>query len=195
MPSAPHFDIDLEQFWRDPYPDLAAMREMAPIAFVPQLGATLITTRDDISACEKNVQVFSSDQPDGLMNVLMGQNMMRRDGAAHQAERKVYYPAISPKLVREFWVAEFEAQTADGLVSSESADLVQEYAMPVSAEALKSMTGLRTMAFADMDAWSQAMIDGMRLKLGATWPQRVLTRRSTRCCLLSGQYRTTACSP
>ena len=103
MTSAPHFDIDPEQFWRDPYPDLAIMRATAPIAYVPQLGATLITTRNDISACEKNIQVFSSDQPGGLMNVLMGQNMMRRDGADHQAERKVYYPATAPNAVREVW--------------------------------------------------------------------------------------------
>ena len=92
----------VEQFWRDPYPDLAAMRADTPIAFVPQLSAT---SSDDIAVCEKNVAVFSSDQPGGLMNVLMGQNMMRRNGAEHQAERKVYYPAMSPKAVHEVWSA------------------------------------------------------------------------------------------
>jgi len=40
-----------------------------------------------------------------LMNVLMGQNMMRRNGAEHQDERKVYYPAMSPKAVHEVWSA------------------------------------------------------------------------------------------
>jgi cytochrome P450 len=164
MTSAPHFDIDPEQFWRDPYPDLAILRATAPIAYVPQLGATLITTRNDISACEKNIQVFSSDQPGGLMNVLMGQNMMRRDGADHQAERKVYYPATAPNAVREVWAAQFEAHAdriLDELVPSGRADLVPAYAMPLSAEALKSMTGLTNVAFEDMDAWSQAMIDGI----------------------------------
>ena len=164
MAHAPHFDVDLEQFWRDPYPDLEVMRATAPIAYVPQLGATLITTRDDISACEKNIQVFSSDQPGGLMNVLMGQNMMRRDGADHQAERKVYYPAIAPNAVRDVWAAQFEAHAdriLDGLDSAGRADLVGAYAMPLSAEALKSMTGLRNVAVEDMDVWSQAMIDGI----------------------------------
>ncbi|RLE20055.1 MAG: cytochrome P450 [Actinobacteria bacterium] len=164
MTNAPQFNIDPEQFWKDPYPDLAAMRSTAPVVFVPQLGATLITTRDAISACEKNIQVFSSDQPGGLMNVLMGQNMMRRDGAEHQAERKVYYPAVSPKLVREFWAAEFAAHAVrilDHLEPSGKADLVAAYAMPLSGEALKSMTGLTNTSYEDMDAWSQAMIDGI----------------------------------
>ena len=170
MSTAPHYDIDVEQFWRDPYPDLAAMRARTPIAFVPQLGATLITTRDDIAVCEKNVAVFSSDQPGGLMNVLMGQNMMRRDGADHQAERKVYAPAMSPHAVREVWAAQFESHTArilDGMVGHirpggpDVVDLVSVYAMPVSGEALKSMTGLTNITWADMDEWSQAMIDGI----------------------------------
>ena len=170
MSNAPHYDIDVEQFWRDPYPDLAAMRADTPISFVPQLGATLITTRDDIAVCEKNVAVFSSDQPGGLMNVLMGQNMMRRDGAAHQAERKVYYPAMSPKAVRDVWSAQFELHAArilDGLIEQRSSggaevvDLMSMYAMPVSGEALKSMTGLTNITYGDMDGWSQAMIDGI----------------------------------
>ena len=49
------------------------MRSHTPICVVPELNATLITRRDDIHSCEKNVAVFSSDQPGGLMNVLMGE--------------------------------------------------------------------------------------------------------------------------
>lgn len=48
MSNAPVYEIDLKSFWRDPYPDLKAMRETTPIAYVPQLGATLLTKRDDI---------------------------------------------------------------------------------------------------------------------------------------------------
>ncbi len=48
MSNAPHFDIDVAAFWADPYPALAQMRKEAPIAFVPQLGSTVFTRRDDI---------------------------------------------------------------------------------------------------------------------------------------------------
>jgi len=64
----PHFDIDVASFWADPYPDLARMRRQAPIAFVPQLGSTVFTRRDDIFTQEKRTDVFSSHQPAGLMN-------------------------------------------------------------------------------------------------------------------------------
>ncbi len=53
MPDAPVYDIDPNQFWKDPYPDLKRMRAEFPVAYVPQLAATLITRRDDIFENEK----------------------------------------------------------------------------------------------------------------------------------------------
>jgi cytochrome P450 len=77
------YSIDLQRFWHDPYPDLAAMQALAPVVYVPQLDAALITRRVDVFAQEKRVDIFSSRQPRGLMNQLMGENMMRKDGDAH----------------------------------------------------------------------------------------------------------------
>ena len=164
MSSAPTVNVDPAAFWADPYPLLAEMRATAPICFVPELGATLITRRDDIHLCEKNVAVFSSDQPGGLMNVLMGHNMMRKDGDEHRRERFVYYPTISPRKVEQVWSALFE-QLADAVLDdfeeSGSVDLVPDYATAVSGEALKAVTGLSQVRFQDLNAWSQAMIDGV----------------------------------
>src|SRR5258708_23056079 len=100
MSNAAHFDIDVPAFRAAPYPALAKMRKDAPIAFVPQLGSTLFTRRDDIFSQEKRIDVFSSHQPAGLMNTLMGHNMMRKDGDAHMAERAAMFPAGSPRTVR-----------------------------------------------------------------------------------------------
>ncbi|MFN3145943.1 MAG: hypothetical protein ACE368_12165 [Paracoccaceae bacterium] len=95
MSDAPVFEIDPAAFHADPYPTLKRMRAEAPIARVPQLGATLFTRREAIFREEKRVETFSSLQPGGLMTVLMGENMMRKDGAAHAAERKATFPAFS----------------------------------------------------------------------------------------------------
>lgn len=163
MSDAPPFDIDPAAFAADPYPTLAQMRRTAPIAFVPQLGATLLTRRDDIHREEKRTEVFSSHQPDGLMSVLMGENMMRKDGAAHQAERRALFPALSPKTVADHWKPMFETATRailDDLQQKNQCDLVTDYAMPVSAAALIAITGLSQMSYAEMDRVSQHMIDG-----------------------------------
>src|ERR1044072_5416336 len=164
MSTAPHFNIDPQDFWRDPYPALAAMRREAPICFVPQLGSTLLTRRDDIFVSEKRIDVFSSDQPAGLMVKLMGHNMMRKDGDAHMAERSVFFPAVSPKAVRAHWREEFQAHAdrlLDALACKAAADLVADFALPLSGECLKSVTGLTNIRYQDIDGWSQAMIEGI----------------------------------
>jgi cytochrome P450 len=169
MSTAPRVDIDLKAFWDDPYPALAKLRREAPIAFVPQLGSTLFARRDDIFVYEKQIDVFSSHQPAGLMNTLMGHNMMRKDGDAHMAERRVIFPSISPRTVKEHWTAQFQAHAdriLDKLAPSDDLDFCRDFALPFSAECLKSITGLTNMRFQDMNAWSQAMIDGVANYIG-----------------------------
>jgi cytochrome P450 len=164
MSNAPHYNIDVPTFWADPYPDLARMRKTTPIAFVPQLGSTIFTRRDDIFTQEKRIDVFSSHQPNGLMNLLMGHNMMRKDGEAHMAERAQMFPSVSPKAVRETWLKKFQAHAdriLDELVPRGEADLVKAFALPLSGECLKDITGLTNITYQEMDAWSQAMIDGI----------------------------------
>ena len=63
------------------------------------------------------------------------------------------------------WSAQFQAH-ADRLLDelrtgAGRADLVEAFALPLSAECLKAITGLTNMRYQDMDAWSQAMIDGI----------------------------------
>ena len=163
MSSAPVYNINLSEFKRDPYPDLKNMRHKAPIAFVPELNATLFTKRDDIFINEKKVNVFSSRQPEGLMTKLMGENMMRKDGKDHLRERRIISPSVSPKTVKNTWLSLFNRH-ADRLLDEikplKSIDLIEKFAKPLSGEALKLVTGLTNMTYQEMDRVSQGMIDG-----------------------------------
>ena len=158
------YNINPEEFWMNPYPDLQIMRREKPIAYVPELNAILFTKRQSIFENEKKIEIFSSDQPDGLMTKLMGENMMRKDGEAHLKERKAIFPSISPKTTKLIWREKFD-EAADDILSTlekkSGGDLVKEYAMPLSAEALKVVTGLTNMDRAEMDRVSQGMIDGI----------------------------------
>jgi cytochrome P450 len=89
--------------------------------------------------------------------------MMRRDGAEHLRERQLLFPALSPRTVAEYWRPKFEAAThavLHALKPRGRCDLARDFAMPVSAEALKAITGLTTMTAEEMDGASQGMIDG-----------------------------------
>ena len=157
------FNIDYDEFSKDPYPVLSQLRDTAPISFVPQLNAILMSKHEDIFICEKNISIFSSIQPDGLMTRLMGQNMMRKDGEEHKKERHIIFPTVSPKTTQNVWKQKFIDHTKgilDSLSDHREIDLVNEFAKPVSAEALKIITGLTNMTWQEMDRVSQGMIDG-----------------------------------
>ena len=164
MTHPPHVSISPADFAADPYPILARLRREAPIAYVPELDAILMTRRDMIAENEKKIAIFSSVQPDGLMTRLMGENLMRKDGLAHLAERRAMFPTISPRTAREHWTARFRTH-AEALLARIApkgrADLLQDFALPLAGEALKDITGLTQVHFRDIDRWSQAMIDGI----------------------------------
>lgn len=163
MSHPPVFHIDPKAFWQNPYPTLKIMRETHPVAYVPEFNAVLLTRYDDIFTNEKIIEVFSSDQPEGLMTKLMGQNLMRKDGKAHMEERKAILPTISPRTVKQVWhqsFGEFTQEILDEIAPLSKADMVKDIAMRISGEALKQITGLTNMTWQDMDRVSQGMIDG-----------------------------------
>lgn len=164
MSNAPITHIDPAAFAVDPYPALAEMRRTAPITYVPELNATLITRRADIHREEKRIHVFSSVQPGGLMEKIMGLNMMRQDGDGHMAERRALFPALSPRTVADHWAPQFKQiveARLDALAPQGGCDLVTEFAMPVSGAALCAMTGLTNITPAQMDRASQEMLDAV----------------------------------
>ena len=164
MSTAPVYNIDLKAFQENPYPQLKDMRAKAPIAFVPELNRTLFTLLDDIKKAEPDTRHFSSEQPGGLMTVLMGENMMRKGGEAHAKERKAIFPTVSPKTARDHWAAKFTAsadEILDEITPLGTSNLFEIYAMRLSGEALRVITGLESLSWQEMDAVSQAMIDGI----------------------------------
>ena len=164
MRKAPEVSIDHASFWHDPYPTFERLQKEAPIAYIPELNGIVLTRREDIAECEKRIDIFSSEQPAGLMNKLMGHNLMRKDGDEHRRERMAMMPTVSPRVVKEHWREVFADRIGTvlrALAPKGAADFCSEYAMPASGEALKALTGLTQITARDMDSWSQAMIDGI----------------------------------
>ena len=112
------------------------------------------------------------------MTKLMGENMMRKDGKAHQKERKVISSSVSPKTVKEIWLKHFNNQADQILTKIKplgAADLIEAYAKPLSGEALKLVTGLTNMSYQEMDRVSQGMNTGAFLTQLFTYAGSTLT--------------------
>ena len=154
MPSAPIISLDLVELERDPYPVYRRLQKQSPIAYVPELDSVMMVCREDVFAVEKMTEHLSVNQPDSMMTRLMGENMMRKDGVAHAAERTAIFPAVSPRTVKNLWLEQFKlivVETLDAIVPCGTCEVMEDFSKPIASRALCVITGLTNMDWREMD--------------------------------------------
>ncbi|MFC5064824.1 cytochrome P450 [Actinomycetospora atypica] len=155
--------ITLEALGDDPYPIFGRLRAEDPVAWVPAAGRYLVTRHEDVLAIERDQRVYSSVEVDSMMDRAIGRTMLRHDGEAHRRLRAAAEGPVRPRTVKNQWLPRFQ-QNADALIDGFSkrghADLFAEFAGPLAAANLGTILGLASATPADIQAWSQAFIDG-----------------------------------
>lgn len=156
--------ITLSALDRDPYPIYRRLRAEAPVARVKATGRTLLTKAADTKYVKDNPELFSSDDPNTPMKrAFRAHTLMRKDGEAHRRERMAMAPAFSPKVIRDEWVPAYRKIAEDyvaRLPRGEVVDLFPALSGPYSARGLAILLGLEEASDAEMQRWSQALIDG-----------------------------------
>ena len=138
------------------------VRASCPIYCVPEIDEMLMTNRDNIFTLNKEVDILCSNQSDGIITNLIGHNMMRHYGADPHRERKIISLTLSNKTVQTDWAKQFKAATQKiltGLARKSTADLLKDFAILISGEALNAITDLTQMIRQNMDRLSQEVID------------------------------------
>src|SRR4051794_26792339 len=107
----PTVELDLAELYRDPYPVFRRLRREAPVAYVPAAGRYLVTREADVVAVDRDPEIFSSMEPDSLMHRVMGETLLRKDGAAHRRERAALEAPLKPRGVRDHWTPVVPANT------------------------------------------------------------------------------------
>ncbi|WP_432828591.1 cytochrome P450 [Dactylosporangium sp. CA-092794] len=156
-------DVTLTELWADPYPTYAMLRRHEPVAWVPAVNRYLVTRHRDIVDLERRPEVFSADETGSLMKRVMGHTMLRKDGPAHDRERTGAEPSMRPRRVRDHWTPLFQRvadDLIDGFAGRGEADLFRDFAGPFAAVNLAMMLGFDDVDAADLQEWSQAMMDG-----------------------------------
>lgn len=156
-------DISFAELLLDPYPVFQRAQAMGPIVRIEAANILVATRYDDIMAIERDPETFSSENPQSLVNKVMGYTMMRKDGAAHAIERKAVEPALRPGAVKSCWAPRFEAifeEIVQAFERDGEADLFGAIAAPMAGRALAEVLGFRDVGWQAMARWSQSMIDG-----------------------------------
>ena len=168
MSSTAHAPVDeritIAQLTSDPYPLYARMRAETPVLKVACLGRTLLTKADDTRRVKMDPELFSSDDPDTPMErAFLAKTLMRRDGEDHMRLRAAMMPAFSPANIRDVWVPRFTEvvrEYVERLPANATVDFFPDFAGPVCARALAHLLGMTEASDAEMQRWSQTLIDG-----------------------------------
>ena len=156
--------ITIADLARDPYPIYQRLRREAPVLRVKNVGRTMLTRFADTKAVKDNPTLFSANDPlTPMKRAFLAQTLMRKDHDEHRAERMAMLPALMPKTIEAVWVplyTKLAAEYLDRLPRGEVVDLFPALAGPLAARMLAHSMGMPDADDADMQRWSQTLIDG-----------------------------------
>ncbi|MCA0872464.1 cytochrome P450 [Seohaeicola saemankumensis] len=156
--------ITIRQLSDDPYSIYRRLRAEAPVLRVKSVGRTMLTKAEDTKYVKDNPELFSSNDPQTPMErAFLAHTLMRKDGAAHKAERGAMAPAFSGKNIKNCWqpiYTRIAEEFVAALPRGEIVDLYPTLAGPFAAHCLKHLLGIEEASDADMQRWSQVLIDG-----------------------------------
>lgn len=156
--------ITIAELTRDPYPIYRRLRGDTPVLRVKSVGRTLLTKAAHTKLVKDNATLFSSDDPNTPMKrAFLAHTLMRKDHDEHRAERMAMMPALMPKTIDADWAplyAELARSYLDRLPRGEIVDLFPALAGPLAARMLAHAMGVPDASDADMQRWSQTLIDG-----------------------------------
>lgn len=149
---------------RDPYPIYRQMRAAHPVIKVVSVGRIMLTKAADTKRVKDDPKTFSSDDPNTPMRrAFQAHTLMRKDGTAHMRERMAMAPAYSAGNIKNHWIPIYEKiadEFVSGLPAGETVEMFSALAGPFAARCLAQLLGLPDATDAEMQRWSQTLIDG-----------------------------------
>src|SRR4051812_15363121 len=128
--------IALEELERDPHPVLARLRATEPVAWVPALGAWLVTRRDLALEAMRSPELFTVDDPRFSTGRVVGRSMLTTEGEEHARHRAPFARRFRLAEVRERFagtVADEVDRLIDAFGPRGAAELRAEFAGPLAA--------------------------------------------------------------
>src|ERR1700722_19701192 len=157
-------DLDFESMKRDPYPYFAELRREPRWTWAQPLNMYLVSRYDDVVMVDTDDQTFSVQIPNNLMNRTIGTTMLRLDGAEHQRVRVATGEPLKRRTIHRDWsgvINDLVALLIAKLRGLDSADLMTDFAAPLTGWCLCEILGLLDASAADIERWSATFIAGL----------------------------------
>jgi cytochrome P450 len=156
-------EISVAQLEADPYPIYEQLREEQPVCFVEAVGLWLVTRWDDVQHVDKTPQLFTGETEPSTLNRTFGKNLLGSEGSYHDRIRKIIYPWFRVGAIGDYpdtVIAPIANDLVDAFAERGSAELVSEFAEPLSARVLKRALGLEFVEEETLRRWFVELATG-----------------------------------
>jgi len=153
--------VTLAELEQNPHPVLARLREHEPVAWIPALGAWLVTSRELVLEAMRDAETFTVDDPRFSTGQVVGTSMLTLDGSEHARHRDPFARDFRLDAVRERFTALVEAETdrlIDAFADDGSGQLRRSLAGPLAVASTAFALGLDRADAAEMLGWYDAMV-------------------------------------
>ena len=163
-------EVTLAELDADPHPVLARLRAEGPVAWLPALGAWLVTGYDVALAVLRDSRTFTVDDPRFATARVVGPSMLSLDGAEHARHRGPFSAPFRADAVHAK-LAEFTQAETDRLVSSiepsGAAELRRAVAGPLAVAVMAEALGLSGTDPATILSWYDQIVAATAAQAGA----------------------------
>jgi cytochrome P450 len=157
----PEVQVTLAELEADPHPALARMRAAGPAAWVPALGAWMVTGYDAAVAVLRDARGFTVDDPRFSTAKVVGPSMLSLDGAEHARHRAPFNRAFRRDEVHARLAAFTRAEARRLVAAIEpggAAELRRAVAGPLAVAVMAEVLGLRRIDPARILAWYDGIV-------------------------------------
>jgi cytochrome P450 len=158
---APEVQVTLAELEADPHPALARMRAAGPAAWVPALGAWMVTGYHAAVAVLRDARTFTVDDPRFSTAKVVGPSMLSLDGAEHARHRAPFNRAFRRDEVHARLAAFTRAEAGRLVAAIEpggTAELRRAVAGPLAVAVMAEVLGLSRIDPARILAWYDGIV-------------------------------------
>jgi len=158
---APEVQATLAELEADPHPALARMRAAGPAAWVPALGAWMVTGYHAAVAVLRDARTFTVDDPRFSTAKVVGPSMLSLDGAEHARHRAPFNRAFRRDEVHARLGAFTRAEAGRLVAAIEpggAAELRRAVAGPLAVAVMAEVLGLSRIDPVRMLAWYDGIV-------------------------------------
>jgi cytochrome P450 len=174
-------EITVEQLESDPYPIYRQLREEEPVCYVESVGLWLVTRWADVQYVDKTPDLFTGETEPSTLERTFGRNLLASEGPYHDRIRKIIYPWFRVGAIGGYpdnVIAPAANELVDAFVDRGNADLVSEFAEPLSTRVLKRALGLDFVEEETLRRWFVELATGAANFEGDPAKQQIADRAS-----------------